>query len=169
MEHTISRLLKSYENGALTRRQLIRGLVTVAVASTPAAAAAAGGQSNSLGLSGLHHVQINSDDVPRSTEFYQNVLGLSLLRVGPPNDPECCPDESAFFGISGGGGDPSNVALAIRRKAPFGVVDHISFSVTDFDVESVTRELTARGATPHMEATTGFYVEDPDGVKVQLL
>lgn len=84
------------------------------------------------------------------------MLGLSLLRVGPQNDPECCPDESAFFGISGGGADPS-------------VVDHIGFSMTDFDSESVTRELTARGATPQMEATTGFYVEDPDGVKVQLL
>ena len=167
MEHTISRLLKSYEHGALTRRQLIRGLAMVAVASTPAAAA--GGQSTSLALSGLHHVQINSDDVPRSTAFYQNVLGLSLLRVGPANDPECCPDESAFFGISGGGADPSNVVLAIRRKTPFGVVDHIGFRVTDFDSESVTRELTARGATPQMEATTGFYVEDPDGVKVQLL
>lgn len=46
------------------------------------------------------------------------------------------------------------------------LVDHIGFSVTDFDSESVTRELTARGATPQMEATTGFYVEDPDGVKV---
>jgi len=164
MGNTISRLLNSYETGALTRRELIQGLTMVAVATTPAA----GFQRDGLDLNKLHHVQINASDVRRSANFYKNVLGLSLMRVGPASDPDCCPDESAFLGL-GGNDDPGNLVLAIRRKTPVGQVDHIGFSVNDFDRDATTRTLTERGATPKQEPTTGYYVEDPDGIKVQLL
>ena len=57
----------------------------VAVAAAPSSAA--GFQADSLGLSRLHHVQINASDVRRSADFYQEVLGLSLMRVGRPLSP----------------------------------------------------------------------------------
>ena len=166
MGNTISKLLTSYEVGTLTRRELIQGLAMVAVVAAPSSAA--GFQANSLGLSRLHHVQINASDVRRSADFYQDVLGLSLMRVGPASDPNCCPDESAFFGL-GGNDDPGDLVLAIRRKTPVGQVDHIGFSGNDFNRAAATRVLRERGATAKVEATTGFYVEDPDGIKVQLL
>ena len=43
----------------------------------------------------VDHIQINSDNPRKSAEFYEKVLGLNLLRVGPPNDPTCCPPSTS--------------------------------------------------------------------------
>jgi len=67
MEHTISRLLKAYENGKLHRRDLVKGLTLLAAGS--GSASAAGFQSN-----GINHVSLQVSDLQRSSEFYQRVL-----------------------------------------------------------------------------------------------
>ena len=41
--------------------------------------------------------------------------------------------------------------------------------MNNFNRDVVTKELSARGATPKQSPETGFYVEDPDGIKVQLM
>jgi catechol 2,3-dioxygenase-like lactoylglutathione lyase family enzyme len=110
----------------------------------------------------VDHIQINSDDVPRSMEFYQKVMGLDLLRVGPPNDPQCCPDESAFFGVG------TRLILAIRKR-PGRNIDHWSLLMKGFDQAAVTAELKRRGSGPATHDLPGFYAADPDNVFVQLM
>ena len=84
MEHTISTLLKAYENGKLHRRDLVKGLALLAAGA--GSASAAGFQSN-----GINHVSLQVSDLQRSSEFYQRVLvasaenrpaGAVTLKVG---------------------------------------------------------------------------------------
>ena len=110
----------------------------------------------------IDHMQINSNDVKRSTKYYTEVLGLDLLRVGPPNDRDCCPDESAFFGVG------KRLILAVRKAEPAPMLDHYALLMNNFDREAVTKEFKARGVETHLDQS-GFHVVDPDGVKVQLM
>lgn len=111
----------------------------------------------------IDHVQVSSENVRRATTYYRDVLGLNLLRVGPPNDRACCPDESAFFGVG------TRLVLAIRKQSPGRILDHYALLMKNFNRDAVTKELTTRGAAPKQSPETGFYVEDPDGIKVQLM
>lgn len=111
----------------------------------------------------IDHVQVNSADVRKSTEYYQKVLGLDLLRLGPPNDRNCCPDTSAFFGVG------KRLILAIRKQEPLKIIDHYALLMKNFNRDAVDKELRARGATPKQTPETGYYVEDPDGIKIQLM
>lgn len=111
----------------------------------------------------IDHVQVSSGDVRRATAYYRDVLGLNLLRVGPPNNRDCCPDESAFFGVG------SRLVLAIRKQSPARTLDHYALLMKNFNRDAVVTELAARGATAKQSPETGFYVEDPDGIKVQLM
>src|SRR5258705_9608692 len=76
----------------------------------------------------VDHIQLNSADVRRSTAFYQKVLGLDLLRLGPPDNRNCCPDESAFLGVG------KRLILAIRKaKGPGEKVDHWALLMNNFN------------------------------------
>jgi len=111
----------------------------------------------------IDHVQVSSQDVRQATAYYRDVLGLSLLRVGPPNDRNCCPDESAFFGVG------TRLVLAIRKQSPGRTLDHYALLMRNFNRDAVAKELAARGAVSKQSPETGFYVEDPDGIKVQIM
>jgi len=63
MESTISGLLTRYENGKLTRRDLIKGLALLAAGTTASSAAAAGPR----GIT-LSHIALQVSDMKRSRE-----------------------------------------------------------------------------------------------------
>ena len=157
MESIIGQLVNRYERGNLTRRDLIRGLTMLAAGAGAGTAGTAEAQAPGLKLINIDHVQINSGDVRKSTEFYQKVLGMQVLRVGPPDRPTCCPDESAFMGIN------NSLMIAIRKATPVGALHHFGFRCENFNNEAVTKIIASRGAE-----FKGSYVKDPDGVLVQL-
>ena len=158
MASAVGQLLNQYERGRLNRRDLIRGLAMVATAAAGGTAVEA--QANDPKLINIDHVTITSANVRKSTEFYNKVLGLNVIRVGPPEKPTCCPDESGFVGVG------NDLMIAIRkatREEPAGTIGHFGFRCRDFSVESMKRIIKARGAE-----FDGNYVRDPDGVRVQL-
>lgn len=159
MDETITRQLSRYA-GSMSRRDMMRGLAMAAAAHATTGIATAQQRFNWAPL--VDHIQINSDDVPRSREFYQKVMGLDLLRVGPPNDAECCPDESAFFGVG------TRLILAIRKR-PGRNIDHWSLLMNEFDQAAVIAELERRGSGPANHDLPGFYAADPDNVMMQFM
>ena len=153
MSSTISRLLSHYENGTLTRRELIAGLTMLA--TTGATTSAAG-----LKVSRLDHISLNVSDLQRSRDFYANVFALSVS-----TNPR--PDNEVRLDLGEGG------ALVLRRSSPPGTVNHLGIKLEGFDRASVIRQLKASGIEPVDEpsvpGTPGFHVVDPDGFKVQLV
>ena len=159
MESMISSLLKRYETGGLTRRDLIQGLALLA-AGTAAGSAAAQTEPAPIPWSPfIDHIQINSRDPQRAAEFYQKVMGLELLRVGPagPNR-DCCPEETAFLGVG------QRLILAIRRDEPYGTVHHWAMLAPGYTPDQFRAAIQERGG----DLERG-YVPDPDGVLVQLM
>lgn len=150
MEHLISNLLKHYENGALTRRQLVYGMAALVVGSRTESV---GAQAKGFVSSTINHVSILCTDVKRSSEWYQRVLGLSVRTATGA--------ENVRLGVG-------SSHLTLRPVKPFGTADHICLGVDKFNQESVVRDLKERGASPQEGGATGFSVKDPDGYPIQL-
>ena len=153
METIISDLLKHFERGALTRRELIGGLAMLTTAGHSASAAEA--QQTGLKAATINHISIQVSDLPRSVAFYQNVFGLSVVSQDEAN-------EIVRLGTTG-------TLISLHHKSPTGLVDHFAIGVSSFDMESATRDLRAHGLTPEQNLDAGFHVKDPEGISVQIV
>jgi catechol 2,3-dioxygenase-like lactoylglutathione lyase family enzyme len=151
MEAIISSLVCRFEKGALTRRELVQGLTTLAAASGAAA------QTSGAATKGakIDHVSIQVSDLPRSIAFYQKMFGLTILSEDKPNE---------IVRLGAG-----KVLVSLHHKSPTGLVDHFAIGVEKFDKDSVTRELKARGASPEDNLDAGFHILDPEGISVQIV
>ena len=152
MEAIISKIVTSFETGALTRRELIRGLAMLTAASGTAAAAV-----EEAGFKGatIDHVSIQVTNLQRSNDFYQKVFGLSVVSQDKSN-------EIVRLGIT-------RALVSLHHKSPTGIVDHFAIGVNQFNKESVTRDLKQRGADPEENIDAGFHVKDPEGLSVQIV
>ena len=152
METAISGLVQRFEQGALSRRELIQGLSALALA---VAAPAAAQQASGLKATGLNHLGVLCSDVNRSTAFYVNALGMTLLSEDKPKG-------IARLGVKG-------TLISLRQAQPAGTVDHFAISVEGFNEEAMKRTLEQRGYSPSRTEESGFHLKDPDGANVQLV
>ena len=152
MERIISNLVARFDNGTLTRRQLLQGLTVLAAASGPARAQA---PETPFSSRGIDHISIQVTDLERSIEFYRNVFGLSILNQDEEN-------EIVRMGVD-------RVIVSLHRKPPTGIVDHYAIAIEDFDQEAVSRALGEQGLTAEQNLDYGFHVRDPEGIPVQIV
>jgi catechol 2,3-dioxygenase-like lactoylglutathione lyase family enzyme len=153
METIIADLVKRFEGGGLTRRQLIQGLSTLMAAGISSAASAA--QASGLRGTGIDHVSVLVNDLQRSATFYQSVFGMTPLSEDKPNQ---------ILRLGAG-----RTIVSLRHEAPAGVVDHFAITVENFNRETVTQRLAPHGLTPQQNVQFGFHIKDPDGVVVQIV
>ena len=147
MEKIISRMLDSYEGGAVSRRQLIQGLVAVAAAAQAGSASA----STFQGME-INHVALAVTNVPRYRDFYQKHFGLPVVR----QDSGAC-----FLGMG-------KNFLALFHKQNAGM-DHFCIAIRDYQADSVVEELKRQGLNPRRPAGSNrVYFPDPDGLEVQV-
>jgi catechol 2,3-dioxygenase-like lactoylglutathione lyase family enzyme len=148
MELMVSDLLKRFECGKITRRELVQALAMVAVAGSTASAAR-------LRAGSINHVSVLVSDMKRSVDFYDRVFGLSVVNEDKPN-------QIARLGVGG------KVLVSLRHEPPPGIIDHFAIGIEGFNKEAVTRDLKDLGLTPRENLEFGFYVDDPDGAHVQI-
>ena len=153
MEAVIAKLFDRFERGALTRRELIQGLVMLTAAGTTVSAAQA--QGAGIKVAKIDHVSIQVSDLPGSIAFYQKMFGLPVVSEDKPN-------EIVRLGIG-------KTLVSLHHKSPTGLVDHFAIAVEDFNEDRVTRELRARGANPERNIDAGFHIKDPQGIGVQIV
>jgi catechol-2,3-dioxygenase len=153
METIISSLVKKFENGALSRRELIQSLMAVTAAG--AGAAAAGLQQTPFMSTRIDHISVQVADLPRSIAFYEKVFGLSILNEDKAN-------EIVRMGTM-------RTIVSLHHKPPTGIVDHYAIAIDGFDRDSVTRALKQEGLTAEENLDYGFYVRDPAGIPVQIV
>ena len=169
MEPIISDMVRRYEHGRLSRRELIRGLTMLAAATqvAPNAATAADAGAGTAGgpqagapdpivPTGIDHISILVSDVARSQKFYQDLLGLSVLST----------DKDHGIVRMGAG---RHVIVSIRPDKPAATIDHFGVKVENFNKAALTANLKQRGLNPQENWQYGFFVNDPDGTVVQLV
>src|SRR5262249_17864047 len=119
MQGYISRLVGRYDQGQLTRRELIHALAALtgigAAGASVSLAAASPFQTVDI-----DHVSIQVKDVHKSAAFYKNVFGLATLNEDEPN-------KTVRLRV----GTASRIVL--REFNPPGVVDHLCLEVSRLD------------------------------------
>ena len=153
MESAISILLKRFEDGLLSRRELIQNLLVLAAAGGGASAAPL--QQTPFKSSRIDHISIQVTDLPRSIAFYQKIFGLSIINEDKAN-------EIVRMGTT-------RIIVSLHHKPPTGIVDHFAIAIDGFNQEQVTQALKEQGLTAEENLDYGFYVRDPEGVPVQIV
>ena len=147
MENTISKMLTSYEQGKLNRRQLIQGLATL----TAVTETARGAESTFKGMA-LNHVAIRVTNVQRSRDFYQKHFGMPVLHEEKAN---------CFLGLG------KNFLTLFENQKPG--LDHFCIAIGDFKADAVMSELNRQGLKPRRPSGTDrIYFLDPDETEVQV-
>ena len=150
----VDALLTAYENGTLSRRQLLRALAAGFTAATGPEQPATAGSITEARL--LHHVNVQVSDVARSEAFYRRVFGL------PPTRRVQGPDNHGLDLPSGG-------LIILQKSDRPGRIDHFCVGVADFAAEPMRTAAKAAGVEGIQgNAVDNFFVTDPDGLRVQV-
>src|SRR6266478_5689568 len=118
MENIIAKLLQDFEQGKMSRRQLIQSLALAASAASAVSASAQTEGGFVARATHINHVSYPCKDYRKLRDFYSGLLGM---KVSADSGKEC----RLTFG---------NNILAIRNENPSnnqfaGKVDHISYAI----------------------------------------
>jgi catechol 2,3-dioxygenase-like lactoylglutathione lyase family enzyme len=198
MESVIAGLLKDFEDGRMSRRQLIQSLALVAAGAVPGTAALAQGAAQrppappippAFEPTGwktvwLDHISYAVSDYRRSTAFYRDLMGWTVRNDNGTSQ--------ATLNINGMGGiiirnrrapaEGQAAAAAAPAAQPAaggstrppitGVINHISWGVQPWDTDKVKAELETRGLKPRPDMVgenfKSWHVTDPDGWDLQI-
>jgi catechol 2,3-dioxygenase-like lactoylglutathione lyase family enzyme len=148
MIQTIEIMLKHFECGRLTRRQL-----TLSLAALVAAAQTAPKQKGLRAVS-VNHVTVKVPDLHRTSNFYQEFFAMPLKQQSAKTHILGVGD--SFFGIEQGDSQTARV-------------DHYDFGIAGFNADEARAKLAKlnlRFDSSNSKESFKFY--DPDGFQVQL-
>jgi catechol-2,3-dioxygenase len=158
MEQIIAGLIRDYEDGRMTRRQLVRTMTMIAAGVGLAGAAHAAPPATALYI---NHVSLQGADYAKARDFYAGLLGM---KVTEDNGKTQC---RLVFG--------DNILVVRNASSRPGTkegVDHISYTLANWDADKNVRtglesELKRRGIKFRGNAESLLF-EDPDGFEVQV-
>jgi catechol 2,3-dioxygenase-like lactoylglutathione lyase family enzyme len=160
VRHPSEDLVDRFEKGALSRRELIAGLMALGASASVTGSDAA--PPKPIAVGGIDHVAFRVSDVGRSARFYAEHLGASVRSQSPSSVfLDVGADWIALFGAG-------TVSTGFPPTASG--VDHVSFhSTAARSIEDRVRVLREHGLDPHNPAGSGrVYFKDPDGIILQL-
>jgi hypothetical protein len=179
MEGFVAHTLNEFEQGKISRRKLIE---TLTLAATTAYAAGSAGAAEGLKAALINHISYTCPNFRQAADWYSKVFNLD--QIGARDKDVALP-----FGKKGE--QPYNVAakdvalthLIIRTRdlnpAPTpgeaprpkvqAVVDHVAYTVADFDREKAKAELKSLGVENVRDGGLySLHMTDPFGYDVQV-
>lgn len=176
MEAIISKLLQDFEDGRMTRRQLVQSMALAVVAgpgvaaATPGTVQAAASPSSPAPWRTVHldHISYQVTDHVRSSAWYADLMGWTIMNQR---------ENQTTLAI----GDVGEIIIRNRRNPPSpavggpqvtGRINHVSFGIDPWDKDGVKAELTRRGHSPRDDFQDGgfesYHARDPDGWDLQI-
>lgn len=160
MEHIIANLLSDFEHGKMTRRQLIQSLALTATAASavgaaPVAAAAAEGKG--FKAVAINHISYQVADYAKTRDFYAALFGMKVSH-----------DDGKQAYLSFGDHGTWLLPRNARQPGTAPKVDHIAYTIDDWDKDKVKAELERRGLDARPDTDDSFHVKDPDGFDLQI-
>lgn len=195
MSKRIDQIFEAYDQGVLSRRDLLTAIASF-VALGSAAAARAGDRNsadpavaaaNALDLSQyitrreagegrahLNHVNLRVEDVERSHAFYHRFFGLGITTTPTYNALDC--GGGTFISLQTKADidreafrtSAGAVEWAKTPNASPGIIEHFCLEVDDFDLEK-TRAALAEAGHETVEISGNLLTADPDGILVQVV
>jgi catechol 2,3-dioxygenase-like lactoylglutathione lyase family enzyme len=153
MEHLIAKLLQNFEQGKMTRRQLIQSLALAATAASAASAVPTAADGRGFKAITVNHISYQVADYTKTRDFYADLLGM---KVSQDDGKQC------FLSL----GD----TFIIPRNRPTGTprIDHIAYTIDNWNKDAVEAELKRRGLQPRPDTKNSFHVKDPEGFDLQI-
>jgi len=154
MQHIIAKLLHEFEQGKLTRRQLIQNLTVAATAASVASVPAAAADAKVLNATNINHVSYQVTDYAKTRDFYAGLFGM---KVSDDDGKQC----RLSFG---------NNILIVRNRQPAPKVDHIAYTIANWDQEKEAAEAELKRRNLKVvqgDIKTSLHILDPDGFEVQ--
>jgi catechol 2,3-dioxygenase-like lactoylglutathione lyase family enzyme len=156
-----AKLIDDYEQGRLSRRQLVGRLLGLGAAmamledftrgQTAGQGGAADAEQATFQATGLDHIALDVTDMARSREFYIKHLGLRVIRG----------DENALFL----GADRDFFLTLFRADRPG--LNHYCYAIKKYDPDDAFERLADAGLRPRRTGNR-VYFPDPDGLTVQV-
>ena len=147
MHLIIERMLRDFECGRLTRRQLAASLAAMVTGAQATA------KPSGLRAVSLNHVTVRVPDLQRTSQFYQEFFGMPLKQHSATT--HILGVGSSFFGI--------------EQKGDTAALDHYDFGIAGFNADDVTAKLKERNLKLEPGGSKeSFKFRDPDGFVVQV-
>jgi catechol 2,3-dioxygenase-like lactoylglutathione lyase family enzyme len=159
MTDSIDNLLKQYEGGAMSRRELLTALTLLAAAPEPTSA-----QDSVFKARSFNHLNVRVADVARSEAFYRKMFGLPVVR----------PVVGAAYALDFPSGGfislcPISVpTCGLKPDGRPGDIDHFGIGIDDYDAARVEARLKAEGVKQIRNAGSSVLFADPDGTMLQI-
>ncbi|SRR5260370_1426926 len=154
MEQIIAKLLQEFEQGKMSRRQLIQTL-TMAASVAAAAAHASAAESKGFQAVTVNHISYQVADYSKTRDFYADLLGM---KVSHDDGKQCYLSFGDTFLL------PRNARQGVTAPR----VDHIAYTIETWDKNAVEAELKRRGLALRPDTEDSFHVKDPDGFDLQI-
>lgn len=191
MEGVIATLLKTFEDGQITRRQLIQSLAMMATAGPAATALAQQGAKPAASpipqtfeptgwkTEKLDHISFAVTDYRRSVAFYRDLMGWTLQNDNGENQATLDINGIGEIIIRnrrdvGAAAQPASGTGGAQPSRPpiTGVINHVSWGIQPWDTAKVEAELKRRGLNPRPDMVgndfKSYHVLDPDGWDLQI-
>ena len=162
MEQLITKLVEDFEQGRMTRRQLIQSLTITAAATTIGGTQTALAQPSGGYVAkavGMNHISYMVKDYNVSKAFYAGLFGM---KIADDTGKEC----RLLFG------DTEITLSQGERGIKPPIVDHIGLTIANWDsdptvVDKLIDEVKRRGLKTRLGGSS-FHILDPDGYDVQV-
>ena len=179
MEGFVAKHVHDYQTGKISRRRLIE-ILTLA-ATSAGAGRAAGAESTGLDVALVNHVSYTCPDFRKAADWYSKVFNLD--QVGATDHDVALPfgkKGEKPYGVAANDVPLTHIICCTRpvdapagsgppRRTPKAVIDHIAFTVADFDRERAKAQFAAVGVTNVRDGGPfSVYVDDPFGYELQI-
>jgi catechol 2,3-dioxygenase-like lactoylglutathione lyase family enzyme len=164
VEKFIDRLIKQFESGQIGRREFCQTLAMATAVFAGGAQANAAPAGRGFKMLGLNHLSYQCSDYKKARDFYSSMFGMQVL-----NDKGKGRANLAFGPEPGKGGNFLVVHNpgANPLKPSEAVIDHIAYTISNYDEGKVRAALKARGYDAPTGRDGSRHVYDPFDYDVQ--
>jgi len=164
MENIIAKLLEDFEQGKMSRRQLIQSLAVTAAAASAVniAPEAKAASATPIKITNLNHTAYYVRDYRKTRDWYSNLFGMTVLEEHADKEsPEAGMCRLTF-------GDNMIVVRSGKNVGQTPRIDHVGYLVADWNYDAMAAELKNRNIpNARPEIKSSLHVLDPDGFLVQ--
>jgi catechol 2,3-dioxygenase-like lactoylglutathione lyase family enzyme len=105
----------------------------------------------------VNHIAYGVADYARSRDFYMDLLGM-----------KCTFDDGRRCSVAFGSPKREIYIGPSRQPDQKPFVDHMAYSIANFDAKEVEEKLKKYGFDPKYDGDFGWTIEDPDGYRIQI-
>jgi hypothetical protein len=185
MKAFVAAKLDEYKSGKITRRQLLETLTVAAATTAATGAQAAPAQNRALRAALTNHISYECPDFRRVADWYSRVFNMEQVtyaseptQIGMPFGrrnvkplgvtADDVPASYIVIRTRNPSGTPADVSASARPRAR-ARIDHIAYTVADFNRDRARAELRALGVQNIRDGGLySLHMTDPFGYDIQL-